>query len=114
MYVNVSQSFSSDGNAQNKVVLKNFLYVYKNYSVHESFAQLARDYYLADVKTVARPDLEVTRAVTDGAEVADDAAAGKTTSDDVRNYALNRQLATTIILGITWLGGGEGREIREK
>lgn len=46
---------------QNRVVLKNFLYVYKNFSVHDSFAELARDYYLADVRTVARPGLEVMR-----------------------------------------------------
>lgn len=59
------QGFSSDGNAQNRVVLKNFLYVYKNYSVLESFAELAREYYLTDVKSVARPDLEVRRNFED-------------------------------------------------
>ncbi|XP_050443306.1 serpin B5-like [Adelges cooleyi] len=53
------KGLSSDGTLQNKVVLKNFVYVYKNYSVHESFAELAKEYYLADVKSVARPDLEV-------------------------------------------------------
>lgn len=44
------------------MILKNFLYVYKNYSVLESFADLARDNYLTEVKSVARPDLEVMRA----------------------------------------------------
>lgn len=62
----------------NKVVLKNFLYVYKNYSVLDSFAELARDYYLADVRTVARPDLEVTRAMMDGAAADDDDDAAAT------------------------------------
>jgi len=71
------KSYLSDRNQQNKVVLKNFLYVYKNYSVIDSFAELARDYYLADVRTVARPDLEVVRAVTaDGAGAEDDAVEG--------------------------------------
>lgn len=58
-YIRITQGYSSDGNAHNRAVLKNYLYVYKNYSVLESFAELARDYYLTDVKTVARPDLEV-------------------------------------------------------
>lgn len=64
---------------QNRVVLKNFLYVYKNYSVLDSFAELARDYYLTDVRTVARPSLEVTRAalgrsIDDGSDTAEDSA----------------------------------------
>lgn len=75
----MAQGYSLDGFAQNKVVLKNFLYVYKNYSVHESYAQLARDYYLADVRSVARPDLEIKRAATNNInadDTNDDSTAG--------------------------------------
>lgn len=68
----MAQGYSLDGFAQNKVVLKNFLYVYKNYSVHESYAQLARDYYLTDVRSVARPDLEMKRAATNNIAADDD------------------------------------------
>lgn len=59
------------------MILKNFLYVYKNYSVLESFADLARENYLTEVKSVARPDLEVMRtAAVPGTP--DDASAPET------------------------------------
>lgn len=75
-YLRLPQGYSSDGNGQNKVVLKNFLYVYKNYSVLESFAELAREYYLTDVRTVARPDLEVAKAAQNGPDAAADDTTG--------------------------------------
>lgn len=75
-YKHRPQGYSSDGSVQNKVVLKNFVYVYKNYSVLESFADLARDYYLTDVRSVARPQLEVTKAVHGPDAAADDESAG--------------------------------------
>lgn len=67
------------------MVLKNFLYVYKNYSVLESFAELAREYYLTDVRTVARPDLEVTKAAHSGPN-GSDAAADDTTAGNIIKF----------------------------
>lgn len=72
----MAQGYSMEGLAQNKVVLKNFLYVYKNYSVHESFSELARDYYLTDVRSVERPDLETRRAAHDSVDAVDESTAG--------------------------------------
>ncbi|XP_050066675.1 antichymotrypsin-2-like [Aphis gossypii] len=76
------KGYSLDGFAQNKVVLKNFLYVYKNYSVHESFAQLARDYYLTDVRSVERPDLATKRDATNNISLDDD------NTSDFKEHAL--------------------------
>ncbi|VVC24373.1 Hypothetical protein CINCED_3A019103 [Cinara cedri] len=59
------KGYPSDGNWKNKVVLKNFLYVYKNYSVLESFAELARENYLTEVKSVTRPNLEIPGTAED-------------------------------------------------
>ncbi|XP_050523155.1 serpin B5-like [Daktulosphaira vitifoliae] len=39
------------------VSIKNFMYVYKNYSISKSFSELAEEYYLTSVKSVERPDL---------------------------------------------------------
>jgi hypothetical protein len=72
----MTQGYSLDGFMQNKVVLKNFLYVYKNYSVHESFAQLARDYYLTDVRSVERPDLATKKDATNNIFSDDDKTSG--------------------------------------
>ncbi|XP_022183276.1 antitrypsin-like [Myzus persicae] len=88
------KGYSLDGFAQNKVVLKNFLYVYKNYSVHESYAQLAREYYLTDVRSVARPDLEMKRAATNSNAADDDYTA------DFKEHAL--LIFNGLSLEMTW------------
>ncbi|XP_060864643.1 leukocyte elastase inhibitor-like [Metopolophium dirhodum] len=89
------KGYSLDGFAQNKVVLKNFLYVYKNYSVHESYAQLARDYYLTDVRSVARPDLEMKRAATNSIAADDDESTA-----DFKEHAL--LIFNGLSLEMTW------------
>ncbi|XP_001944367.1 antitrypsin [Acyrthosiphon pisum] len=89
------KGYSLDGFAQNKVVLKNFLYVYKNYSVHESYAQLARDYYLTDVRSVARPDLEMKRAATNNIAADDDESTA-----DFKEHAL--LIFNGLSLEMTW------------
>jgi len=38
--------------------MKNWFYVYKNYSVNEDLKKILEEYYLTEVKTVERPDKE--------------------------------------------------------